>query len=120
MVTTSDIEKFFREDPFFDGEFSLSARTLDGDSILHRAIQRGATELALLILQQGAEPNERGDMGNTALHYAVAKSDVDEVIIEALLEAGADTKAVNEFGSSVADWASDSGCSATIIKKWLL
>jgi ankyrin repeat protein len=56
-----------------------------------------------LIEELGADPNARDHEGNTALHNAAARGDVE--MIKYLVSKGADVKAVNREGKTIADMA---------------
>jgi len=56
-----------------------------------------------LIEELGADPNARDHEGNTALHNAAARGDVE--MIKYLVSKGADVKAVNREGKTTADMA---------------
>jgi ankyrin repeat protein len=54
-----------------------------------------------LIEELGADPNERDGWGYTPLHYAASRG--DNALIEYLVSAGADVKAITRLGQSVVD-----------------
>ncbi len=56
-----------------------------------------------LIEEVGADVNARDHEGNTALHHAAARGDVEMILY--LISKGADVKAVNREGQSTADMA---------------
>ncbi|MGQ0734830.1 MAG: ankyrin repeat domain-containing protein [Acidobacteriota bacterium] len=56
-----------------------------------------------LIEELGADVNARDHEGNTALHHAASRGDVDMILY--LVEKGADVKAVNREGQTTADMA---------------
>jgi ankyrin repeat protein len=56
-----------------------------------------------LIEELGADVNARDHEGNTALHHAAARGDVEMILY--LISKGADVKAVNREGQSTADMA---------------
>ncbi len=58
-------------------------------------------EIAILLLDAGADPNARDHLGMTPLMWATALSDVS--VVEALLAHGADAAAVDENGHTALD-----------------
>lgn len=73
----------------------LTYRDSGGDSLLHIAIRRADAEAVTLLLGAGVDPNIRGDMGYTPLHYAADNRDSE--MAKLLISRGASTKAINEF-----------------------
>jgi ankyrin repeat protein len=61
------------------------------------------TAVKYLIEELGADVNARDHEGNTALHHAAARGDVEMILY--LVSKGADVKAVNREGQSTADMA---------------
>jgi ankyrin repeat protein len=70
----------------------------NGDHLIHIAASAGDAEAIALLLSAGADVNQLGDMGNTALHYARANG--HEAVSRLLLEHGASEIAINEFGKT--------------------
>jgi ankyrin repeat protein len=64
---------------------------------LHEAIMNGDLALAKLLLEQGADPNEKNADGKTPLHLAVAKDEYFE-LVELLVEKKADLEATTTGG----------------------
>lgn len=71
----------------------LSYVDSNGDTLLHIAARRGDIHTVKLLLSAGVDVNQPGDMGNTALHYAL-----DENVAYVLLNNGASVDVLNEFG----------------------
>jgi len=67
------------------------------DSSLLAAVEAGDREVALELLSAGADPNERGPDGSTALMWAAYHGDTE--VVRRLIEAGADVEARNVFGA---------------------
>ena len=79
-----------------------------GLSPLHRALMNQAVTAAVVktLLEAGADPMARSDLGNTPLHIAADWTD-DAAILDALLAAGSDLTAENEDGNRPVDLAWD-------------
>ncbi len=73
------------------------------DRLLHLAANHSDYHDVELLLKNGANVNEKGDIGITALHYAASKEKLD--IVELLLQFGADKNIKNEFDETALDWA---------------
>ena len=63
---------------------------------LHHAVERGDTAAVIALLNEGADPNARGQDDETLLHIAVYGRRNTLAIVTALLDAGADPNAENE------------------------
>ncbi len=85
---------------------TLHSTDCDGDTPLHVLIWRSDTTGANLLIESGADVNAIGDMGETQLHIAPRK---ENLIVRALLGAGAKINIVSEFGVSVLDLANEKG-----------
>jgi uncharacterized membrane protein YfcA len=89
------------------GGVEVTARNAAGDTLLHRAVEKGMRSLAESLLARGADVNARSKNGETPLHLAAL--DADAAVAELLLDARADPLARNDNGESVLMWASLSG-----------
>ncbi len=67
-----------------------------GDNCLHIASRQGNLRAVTLLLKAGFDIDEKGDMGNTALHYACKRKHQD--IVALLKKKGASDTLKNEFG----------------------
>jgi len=56
-----------------------------------------SVDLVVLLLSNGADPNQRDDQGGTALHHAVMRGNAS-MVIPVLIESGADVNAVDGNG----------------------
>lgn len=77
------------------------------NTVLHLAASRGDVESIKVLIENGANINQKGDMGNTALHQAVMMGRLQAVIT--LVSLGADTNAINEFDQRASDIAAITG-----------
>jgi ankyrin repeat protein len=77
------------------GVTALSAAEMS----LHDAAEAGSHAAAVRALSaKGADVNQKGPDGSTAIMYAAANDDLD--LVKALIKAGANVKLENQFGSS--------------------
>lgn len=95
-----------------NGKVNLDARNAEGETPLHRAVEKGMRELASLLLKAGARAAARSNSGETALHLAALHA--DPWFAELLLGAKADPRARNDEGESPLHWAALSGNAATV------
>ena len=72
-------------------------------AVINSAAASGRADLVKLILQAGADPNARQQMGYTALHAAAAHDNVE--MAQALLQAGADPALKSDDGQTAAEKA---------------
>jgi uncharacterized protein len=91
---------------------NVNARDDNGDTPLHRTVEKGQLGLARLLLQHGANHRARAKGGETPLHLAALHTEPD--FVELLLAAGADAKARTDAGESVLMWAALSGQLANV------
>ena len=82
----------------------VMARTLDGFTPLHNAASEGTPENIRVLLNAGVDVMVRDKFDRTPLHNAARFNDKIGVI-EVLLEAGADPKAITENGKTPWDFA---------------
>ena len=93
----SDLLNDDAEDPFEPID-PLTYHSPEGDSCLHLAAIRGDCRAVELLLDAGLDINEAGDVGNTALHYALKYQHDD--VADLLIKRGAGTDIKNEFGET--------------------
>ena len=99
-------------DRMFPGELGqavirINSRDRNGDTPLHIFIWGNETENALLLINNGADVNAAGDMGETPLHAALHQR--NHRVVAALIKASARTDIVSEFGKSALDLAKEKG-----------
>ena len=96
-LTVSRVIRLYNADcQSFRGKSNdVDQRNFDGDTPLHIAVLRSNYEEVLVLLEAGADPNSKGDMGYTPLHYAS-----DPEIFDLLVKYGAKQNIKNEFGKT--------------------
>jgi hypothetical protein len=98
-----------------------NAQGRDTGNPLCSAAERGLPSIARLLLAAGANQNDRGAFGRTALHensLHLDNSDKQLAIARALVDAGADIDATDDEGSTAVTLAFDTG--KTGLAKFLL
>lgn len=93
------------------GRASARARAPNGETPLHRAVERGMRDLAVLLLRSGASVRARSDSGETPLHLAALHG--DPWFADLLLGERADPRARNDAGETPLHWAALTGNEAT-------
>lgn len=88
-------------------KLNMDARNSNGETALHRAVEKGMKELARALVAAGSNLRARSSNGETVLHLAALHA--DPALTAMLLGAGADAKARNDDGESVLHWAALSG-----------
>jgi ankyrin repeat protein len=63
---------------------------------LHWAAENGLVDIAALLIDEGADPDETDHFGNTALHLALTFPDM----VDLLLQSGADANSKNALGNT--------------------
>merc|ERR1711879_333899 len=87
-----------------DNGADVSASTPeDGITALHAAIDHENVQIALLLLESGADPNQAEANGTTPLHLAL-QAELPEVV-EALCQLGADVNAKDASGKTTLELA---------------
>lgn len=89
------------------GGADVGARDAEGETPLHRAVEKGMKELAERLVAAGASLRARTRNGETVLHVAALHS--DPWFADLLLKRGADVLARNDDGESPLFWAALSG-----------
>ena len=98
--------------PIFDANSQknptdLEARNSQGQTPLMAAIYQGNTELALWLIQAGANVNAQDDMANSPFLYAGAEGMLN--IVKAALNHGADFSVLNRYGGTALIPAAEKG-----------
>lgn len=75
----------------------------DNDAIIHWVARNGNSTEMRVLLEMGASINIKGDIGRTPLIEASSRN--QEKIVLVLLEFGADTTEVDDYGDSALDMA---------------
>jgi ankyrin repeat protein len=91
---------------------------MTGDTMLHTAVIRGASEDVDVLIASGARVNAVGDLGYTALHHAASRGLLE--IAKKLLGYGADRNLKNEFGQTPLALATLQKCPeiVAVLKGW--
>jgi ankyrin repeat protein len=80
---------------FADADVSIiNAVSCEGENALHIAIHRGDAEIAKLLIKEGIDIHQPGDLGHTPLHEAAAFGNME--VVRALVNSGADVFALTE------------------------
>jgi ankyrin repeat protein len=100
-----DILSRYQKYPFFEScpVKNANALAVDGESILHKAVMMKDVLGVKILLENGADPNQVGNMGDTPLHQAAFHNNL--AIVEILVRNGANVRAKNELGETPAELA---------------
>lgn len=103
-IRIGDIEKIksYLDVDDLQKAYLLFARNKDNHTTLSYACRYGNTEVVKLLIEAGADVNERDKSANTPLHGLVGNKQCKE-IVKLLIEHGADVNAMNEQGWTVQD-----------------
>lgn len=98
MKTVAEILREYESLPEFYGMRlnSVAQSGASGDYPINVAVHRKAQDEVVALLEAGADPNARGELGYTPLHSAVINASTN--IVELLLGAGARIDATNDDG----------------------
>ena len=77
--------------------FITASATFAAETSLVAAVESGDSAAATAFLREGADADERGPDGSTALMWAAYHGDLE--LVQRLIEAGADVDAQNDFGA---------------------
>lgn len=76
------------------GFANLDTRDDEGESVLHKAIFQGETEVVRELVNLGVQLNFKGDLGHTPLHVAAIFGHLD--VVNILVRGGAEINATDE------------------------
>jgi ankyrin repeat protein len=107
FAAIDDGKEIVAEGIVLGGKVNPDARNPQGETPLHRAVEKGMTELVRTIVKSGTSLRARSDSGETALHLAAMHA--DPALVRLLLDAGSDPKARNDEGETPLHWAALSG-----------
>ena len=100
------VERF--EQIFQTGEFDFHYRNEKSKcSVIHYAARQGDLNRVKLLVEKGADVNEKDYYRSSALHYAVESGNLE--LAQYLVEKGADVNAKNNYGTAVLHLAAKSG-----------
>lgn len=87
-----------------DAKAELDSKDIAGDSALHSAVEQGFESIVIALMGAGADTNARNQYdGETILHYAVRKGNVD--IVKCLVNAKVDLVVDNNDGETAVQLA---------------
>ncbi|RYZ75467.1 MAG: ankyrin repeat domain-containing protein [Proteobacteria bacterium] len=107
IIEDGDLEAFMS---LVEEDRSIIRKTLADDAPeqpLHYAIWQNQTEIALFLIEQGADVNAGGELGRTPLHYAAIHGRVD--LAKILLEKGANPNSKDQGNLTPLFFAAPSG-----------
>lgn len=87
------VAEVFKMRPHWSNDFDKA-----GNSHLHNAVEKGDYELVQVLLDSGADPNARNNMGYTPLHFAVIFRDIK--IVELLVKNNSNVNARSNSGKT--------------------
>lgn len=87
------------------GGWNVNERNDMGETLIHRAAQRGLDECLRVLIEHKADLNAADMHGATALHKAVIANKND--MVETLVKAGADIHAKTRGGKEAVDYAEE-------------
>jgi ankyrin repeat protein len=96
-------------------DVNAAARNPQKVAAIHAAATTGNREMVQMLLDRGADPNQRQQAGYVALHTAALHGDRE--MAEMLLRAGADPRLANDEGTTAEDLARQKGHEAFV--DWL-
>lgn len=100
------VERF--EQMFQTGEFDFHYRNERSKcSVIHYAARQGDLNRVKLLVEKGADVNEKDDYRSSVLHYAVESGNLELALY--LVEKGADVNAKNNYGTAVLHFTAKSG-----------
>jgi uncharacterized protein len=98
------VERYKASPEFYCVKFVDANQTgMTGDTLLHAAVIRGASDDIDILMRMGARVNAIGDLGNTPLHHAASRG-LSEIVHQ-LLRYRADPNIKYEFGQTPLDLA---------------
>jgi ankyrin repeat protein len=115
-VRLSDVLVLCEKTPAWDGLkiTNLQQRNYLGDTVLHTVCSWGDEVAARAVIEAGADVNALGDNGASPLFNAVIGESAD--VVRLLLKKGANPNIRNKSGTTVLEYARNTGASKPIIK----
>ena len=72
LINEGESDKFKDYFSFASEKFDINNKDEDGNTLLILCAKNGLTQLASLLIENGADVNKQNNKGNTALHYAIS------------------------------------------------
>jgi ankyrin repeat protein len=101
IITLDDLFEKYKDHPDFLGGpqlMEVNQRGIVDDCLIHIIVRSGSIDELTCLLENGADINLVGDLGNTALHYAAMYN--RSTIVLFLLKNNANRYIKNEFGQT--------------------
>lgn len=105
-IKTNNLRRF--KEIYYKEEKKLEEKDEHGNSLLNLAVQCNATEIALFLVDEGANVNTENSKHNCPLHYSLCQKNYK--LTDYLIYKKADEDHLNEKGLTPWQYASQAGC----------
>jgi hypothetical protein len=96
LINEGASNKFKEYFSFVKEKFDINNKDEDGNTLLILCAKNGLTDLASLLIENGADVNKQNNKGNTALHYAISLKHF--TLADLLAKHNAKEDVINKFG----------------------